>query len=92
MQYLIKLIDTNLSRLEAKLSGDGGSFGDLSSLQTCYNNCIRLCGETDLRTIQLGLDLVRELFMANHTIEAQRLLNKLAVSSRRVHGRHPDGG
>ena len=43
-------------------------------------------GQADTTTIRTGINLVVDLKNADHGIEAERLLTKLASSCRRVHG------
>lgn len=51
-----------------------------------YEYRIKECGENSCDTISAGLWYGLQLRSANHTIEALRLVTKLAATSRRVHG------
>eukprot|EP00984_Skeletonema_dohrnii_P001522 scaffold486_cov148-Skeletonema_dohrnii-CCMP3373.AAC.3 len=79
-------IEGNIANVEARLSGNNlptKKESDLSVQRARYNCMMR---QNDVRTTQVGVHLATALFEAYHTIEALRLLEKLACASRRVHG------
>eukprot|EP00984_Skeletonema_dohrnii_P028217 scaffold18122_cov72-Skeletonema_dohrnii-CCMP3373.AAC.2 len=87
--WAVKSIEGNIAAVEARISGDSRpkkEESDLSSLRARYNYMLQLNGENDVGTMQVGTYLASKLFKAYHTIEASRLLDRLAIISRRVHG------
>ena len=58
----------------------------LSSMRAGYKFLLQHKGEHDIDTIEFGVNLAKALFQTFHTIEALRLLDKIVVISRRVHG------
>ncbi|KAK1740132.1 hypothetical protein QTG54_009082 [Skeletonema marinoi] len=83
-------IEGNIANVEARLSGSNlptKKESDLSAQRARYNcMMLRVTGQNDVRTTQVGVHLATALFEACHTLEALRLLEKLAGTSRRVHG------
>eukprot|EP00984_Skeletonema_dohrnii_P001536 scaffold486_cov148-Skeletonema_dohrnii-CCMP3373.AAC.17 len=90
LQCLVEAIKNNLANVEARLSGvsipDEHAGSDLRSFRTRYDFLLRAIGQNDVRTMQMGVHLATALFEAYQTLEALRLLEKLACASRRVHG------
>jgi hypothetical protein len=83
-------IESNIANVEARLSGKNlptKNESVLSAQRAHYNRfMLQAVGQNDVRTTQVGVRLPTALFEAYHTIEALRLLEKLACASRRVHG------
>ena len=88
-----KGVDYKIKRVEAKLSGSGnrngndrqvGKAAEVKIHQERYGYCV--ASGNDNETITAGINLASVLYTSNHAIEAERLLDKLIVSSRRVHG------
>ena len=87
--FMAKTIEEGLAKVEARLNGNSlpeTAVFDLSTLQDTYKHMSQNLGENDIMTMQCGVRLARDLFEASHTIEALRLLDKLLLTSRRVHG------
>ena len=91
------MIEGRIAVVEARISGTTPVRGtttsskenvsnDMDVARTSYNFFLRNRGENDVQTIQVGEHLASVLSGAYHTIEALRLLEKLAGTSRRVHG------
>ena len=86
---MAKSIKEDLAKIEARLNGDclpENAAYELSGLRDAYMHMSQNDGENDIMTIGCGLKLAFELFRTYQTIEALRLLDKLLVTSRRVHG------
>ena len=87
--FMTKSIEEELAHIEAAMNGsclpEHVGF-DLSSLQDTYKHLCQSVGENDIVTIGYGVHLARALFETSQTIEALRLLDKLLLTSRRVHG------
>jgi len=87
--WAVKLIEGEIAAVEARISGDSRpkkEESDLSSLRARYYYMLQMNGENDVGTMQVGTYLASKLSKANHTIEASRLLDRLVIISRRVHG------
>ncbi|KAK1740073.1 hypothetical protein QTG54_009023 [Skeletonema marinoi] len=89
LQLMVKSIEGNIAAVEERLSG--GSLpkkteSDLSDFRVRYNCLLQAFGTHDVRSIRMGSHLASGLSLANHTIEASRLLDRLVIISRRVHG------
>ena len=88
--FMSKSIEEDLAKIEARLNGDclpENAAYELSSLRDTYKHMSQTSGEEDdIVTIGCGLKLAFALFEASHTIEALRLLGRLLMTSRRVHG------
>jgi len=85
-----KGVDYKIKRVEAKLGGGSGNDRQVGKaaavklLQERYDYCVALGNDND--TITAGINLASVLHTSDHAIEAERLLDKLIVTSRRVHG------
>jgi hypothetical protein len=88
LQWAVRGMKTNIAKIEARLNGYTlpQAAIDLKSFRVEYEVLLRHRGENDVQTIYQGTHLVTALFQTFHTIEALRLLDKLLVTSRRVHG------
>jgi len=89
LQLIVKSIEGHIAAVEERLSG--GSLpkkteSDLSDQRARYDYVLQMNGENDVGTMQLGVHLASRLSLANHTIEASRLLDRLVIISHRVHG------
>eukprot|EP00985_Skeletonema_marinoi_P019989 scaffold11655_cov133-Skeletonema_marinoi.AAC.4 len=91
------MIEGRIAFVEARISGTTPVRGtttsskenvsnDMDVARTSYNFFLRNRGENDVQTIHVGVHLASVLSGAYHTIEALRLLEKLVIISRRVHG------
>jgi hypothetical protein len=58
----------------------------LNSLKSIYEHNIEMVGSTIEHTIRFGLNYAEQLQKVHHSIEAERLVMKLAADCRRVHG------
>jgi hypothetical protein len=58
----------------------------LNSLKSIYEHNIEMVGSTIEHTIRFGLNYAEQLQKVHHSIEADRLVMKLAADCRRVHG------
>ncbi len=92
MQWCVKICEIKLAKIEAILNGASISEKqapktekELSSLRACYDH-LRSHHEIGVGTIRSGVSFAKSLFSADHTIEAQRVLDELVVTSRRVLG------
>ncbi len=90
LQWNINPLENELAQVEARLNGDSMSNTqaaerDLYAKRLGYNH-VRIHNGTDVRTIELGVMFATDLFHAFHTIEAQRVLDDLVVTARRVLG------
>ena len=65
---------------------EGDAIGHLACTKKMYNNALRDCGENSEQTIEIGASYASGLRLANYSIEAERLLMKLAANSRQVYG------
>ena len=84
----VQLLDNELAEVKARLNGHSlpkTQEKDLSSLRARYNFMVQH-GEHEIKTTQMGVELATALFRTYHTIEALRLLERLVINSRRVHG------
>ncbi len=59
---------------------------NLKSIKNTYQNLMERLGPNNEGTILFGYDYARNLSVAHHSIEAERLLTKLAATSRQVYG------
>ena len=86
--FFTKELDNALAKVEARINGDSPpkTVEMLSSMREGYKFLLQHKGEHDIDTIEFGVNLAKALFRTYHTIEALRLLDKLFVTSRRVHG------
>jgi hypothetical protein len=78
----LRMVLANLNGNEVELDATQ----DMNYFRKSYNHFIGRYGESDLKTIHEGIELAIALHKVGHTIEAQRLLTKLAQICRRVHG------
>jgi hypothetical protein len=58
----------------------------LNSLKSIHEHNIEVVGSTSEHTIRFGLNYAEQLQKVHHSIEAERLVMKLAADCRRVHG------
>ena len=87
--FMAKSLEGDLAKVEAVINGNSvpeNAAFDLSSSRDTYKHLCQNLGEHEIVTIQHGLRLAKALFETSQTIEALRLLNKLLLTSRRVHG------
>ena len=87
--FMSKSIEEDLAKIEARLNGDclpENAAYELSYQRDSYKRMSQNGGENDIVTIHCGLNLAKALFQTSQTIEALRLLDKLLLTSRRVHG------
>jgi len=89
-----KLTDINIAMLKDRLAkSDGDDVNVAVNASTLlqgarhnYEFALKTFGSTSEATLQSGLWYVTELVQAHRGIKAERLIVKLAASSRRVHG------
>ena len=62
----------------------------LENYRTLYQSTCKRNGDADSTALRQGADLAIQLRRMCHSIEAQRLLTSLAVTSKRVHGPNHD--
>ena len=78
-----------LAKIDARLNGNNlqkTTAVDLDNMRAGYKRMSQRRGEHAIETIKNDVRLARQLIATHHTIEALRLLDKLVVTSRRVHG------
>ena len=88
-QFLLRAMKKEVAKVEARLKGDSlpEQRGiDLGKFRLQYEVMLRRHGENGVETIGVGANFAENLYLTFHTIEALRLLEKLLVTSRRVHG------
>ncbi len=71
---------------QARALCEGDAVGHLACTKKMYNNALRDCGENSEQTIEVGVSYASGLRLANFSIEAERLVMKLAANSRQVYG------
>ena len=71
---------------QAAYDSDAITNSALQAMKKMYELTLRTRGMDSEVTIKLGLTYAKGLWNANHCIEAERLVTKLATISRRVHG------
>ena len=74
----------NIERVRAESEGDNGR--SLKIQKNIYQNRLESAGKNAEGTICAGHNYALELLLANHSIKAERLLTKLAATSRQVYG------
>jgi hypothetical protein len=82
-------MECNVRVVVAKLNGNEVELDMTQEIIYCqkrYNYCVEQFGESGLETIKQGVELAIALYNADHAIEAERFLTKLAQICRRVHG------
>jgi hypothetical protein len=78
------IAEKKIARIDAKITGKENMC--LDTLKKIYAYLQRTLGPNDPSTIGAGIDVVEALSLSHHSIEAERLLTKLAEESRRTHG------
>jgi hypothetical protein len=86
-----EVMKNNIAIARARLADCDRDSGNskLCLVEICRNNYehqIKSFGLSSESAIRLGLDYVKELKKVHRSIEAERLVMKLAIDSRRVHG------
>jgi hypothetical protein len=80
-------IDVVISNIDAKLRGSTTIHTlDANVLQGQYQSVIGSHGKDEPTTIGLGVTFAQALLFSKHTIEAERLLNKLTDRFCQIHG------
>eukprot|EP00579_Thalassiosira_antarctica_P003118 CAMPEP_0201905878 /NCGR_PEP_ID=MMETSP0902-20130614/56732_1 /ASSEMBLY_ACC=CAM_ASM_000551 /TAXON_ID=420261 /ORGANISM="Thalassiosira antarctica, Strain CCMP982" /LENGTH=512 /DNA_ID=CAMNT_0048440001 /DNA_START=63 /DNA_END=1601 /DNA_ORIENTATION=+ len=84
----ITLAETYLAYAKSKCEGGSQVSIEtvLEKLQQVYEHRVEIFGENAPWTLSAGVDFALTLEKANRLLEAERLLTKLAVISKRVHG------
>ncbi|KAL9185696.1 hypothetical protein ACHAXT_003473 [Thalassiosira profunda] len=85
-------VEAVLARAKSRCDGEsnGDASEELEHNRKLHKTCVATAGEGDLSTITSGGLLAASLKAAHHGIEAERLLTKLATSSKRVLGPERD--
>ena len=85
--FINNSIKKTLAKIEAAINGESLEAEILlSNLRESYEHLCQNKCEHDIVTLQYGVKLAEALFGTDQTVEAIRLLDKLVVTSRRVHG------
>lgn len=84
MEYDAKSMTDLIDRAKARCKGDAA--GDLIGNQKIYIDSIQRSGENSVQSTMTGVSCVFSLRHANCSIEAERLVTKLAAISRQVYG------
>jgi hypothetical protein len=80
-----KLMKENIHLIRAE-SGDA-EVGNVKIIKNTYHNLMESLGpNADGTIVMIAYNHARRLFRSNHIIEAERLLTKLAATSRQVYG------
>ena len=84
--------EANLAATKSRLGGENKVHEEeqLKYRRAFYDNFVKECGQEAINTIKAGIGLANDLNEASHSIEAERLLTKLSVICKRVHGPHHD--
>lgn len=79
-----KLMTDNIHRVRAESGGDEGR--NLKVCENIYHHALESAGQNATETILTGYNYAVSLLNVYHSIEAERLLTKLAATSRQVYG------
>ena len=84
----VALAEANIAMAMAEYEGNSSVSNEeaIENDQEMYKRMTRGFGEGSPDSVQAGVNLANTLDEANRFLEAERLLTKLAVMSRRVHG------
>jgi len=86
----VKRLEVVIDRVKSKRDGrEVKPFRDevLKEIRSDYDQCVRERGESSAEILQVGRSLSEALYGSGiHGLECERLLNKLVIISRRVHG------
>eukprot|EP00984_Skeletonema_dohrnii_P013938 scaffold5837_cov98-Skeletonema_dohrnii-CCMP3373.AAC.10 len=80
-------VEIKIGRIESKIRGYSDHrymAAQIKLYRDKYDCCVE--GGNDIYTINSGINLANVLFLACRTIEAERLLGKMVVTSHRIHG------
>ncbi|KAL7429293.1 hypothetical protein ACHAXM_001621 [Skeletonema potamos] len=88
-EMMTSFFDNAISNLDAKIKGEKISHDESTEItlfRSRYEYLLRTNGGGDPTTINAGVDLVDLLRLTKHSLEAERLVQNLVVTSNQVHG------